>query len=194
MKINLDHNDSLDENLFRGAACGFHTDPEIMQRQGMGLIITSYERVDSLLLLDPTKLRFCLAVRQDETEVDVSYYVSYIEQTKKHYIGRLNVATNTYTEREALQEWRGYADFFDYTSPSFYATMKRDTTYIHATVSGPPGGFGLSDTSYQELEHTVLPNDFLASESSTDVDNLPDQFTPLPMGIALIVETSDGTL
>ena len=71
--------------------------------------------------------------------------------------------------------------------------MKRNATYIHATVSGPSDGSGLSDTPYP-YEYTVYPNDLLASLYAVDIIHSTNQLTPLPMGIALIVESFDGTL
>ena len=132
-----------------------------------------------------------MAVQEDDDDLNVSWYVSYFEVTKKHTIGKMDFSTGLFSERTATHEWRGYADFFDYESPFFYATMRRKAIYLHATVSGFVDGSGLIDTSYPQ-KPSVLPNDLAVNIFNIDLDDLTDQFTPLPMAIATVLESDEG--
>ena len=83
-----------------------------------------------------------MAAKQDDN-LNISWYLTYSPSEFKHYIGKLDVTTGAYTERRAINEWRGYGYYFNFESDSFYAKIDQNAIYLHATVSGISDGYEL---------------------------------------------------
>ena len=92
-------------------------------------------------------------------------------------------------ERQAANEWKGYYDFFDHTSSSFYAKIDKNAIYLHATTSGFSDKKSLSDIFAQERMRNYIMDNTDLDETNVDAYIADDL---IKYGVTMLLESYEG--